>query len=131
MALEVRRSAQGLTLELTGEWGAQQLTALEAQLAAVDVGAAQQVQIATSGVTRLELSGAWVLREFVRRARAAGAVVSFNDGPPDQLRLLDETLKEAEESTAAPPAAAAAGPEASGTLASLGRRAVNAARDLI
>ncbi|HXN80606.1 MAG TPA: MlaE family lipid ABC transporter permease subunit [Steroidobacteraceae bacterium] len=131
MALEVRRSAQGLTLELTGEWGAQQLTALEAQLAAVDVGAAQQVQIATSGVTRLELSGAWVLREFVRRARAAGAVVSFNDGPPDQLRLLDETLKEAEESTAAPPAAAAAGPEATGTLASLGRRAVNAARDLI
>ncbi len=131
MAVEVRRSAQGLTLELTGEWGAQQLTALEAQLAAVDVGAAQQVQIATSGVTRLELSGAWVLREFVRRARAAGAVVSFNDGPPDQLGLLDETLKEAEESTAAPPAAAAAGPEATGTLASLGRRAVNAARDLI
>jgi len=129
MAVEVRRTAQGLTLELTGEWGAQQLTALEAQLAAVDVGAAQQVQIATSGVTRLELSGAWVLREFVRRARAAGAVVSFKDAPPDQLRLLDEILKDEKESAAAP--AAAAGPDATGTLATLGRRAVNAARDLV
>jgi phospholipid/cholesterol/gamma-HCH transport system permease protein len=131
MAVEVRHTAQGLTLELTGEWGAQQLAALEAQLAAVEVGAAQQLQIATAGVSRLELSGAWVLREFVRRARAAGAVVSFKDGPPDQLRLLDETLQEGKESAAAPAAAAAAAPEATGTLASLGRRAVNAARDLI
>ncbi len=37
MGVEVRRSAQGLTLELSGEWGARELTPLEAQLAAVDL----------------------------------------------------------------------------------------------
>ena len=95
MGVEVRRSAQGLTLELSGEWGARELTDLEAQLAAVDVHAARELRIATAGVTRLDLSGAWVLREFVRRARAAGAAVSFQGEPPDQLRLIDETLKDA------------------------------------
>jgi len=126
MGVEVRRSAQGVTLELSGEWGARELTDLEAQLAAVDVHAARELRIATAGVTRLDLSGAWVLREFVRRARAAGAAVSFQGEPPDQLRLIDETLKDAP-ATPAPDAAA----EASGALSAIGRYAVAFGRDLV
>src|SRR5690242_3449342 len=106
MAVEVRRTAQGVTLELSGEWGVRELTSLERQLAAVDLGHARELRIATAAVTRLDLSGAWALREFVRRARAAGAAVSFAEAPPDQLRLIDETLKDAP----APPAAAHGGP---------------------
>ena len=130
MGVEVRRDAQGLTLELSGEWGARELTDLEAELAAVDVHAARELRIATSGVTRLDLSGAWVLREFVRRARAAGAAVSFQGEPPDQLRLIDETLKDPP-ATPAPVAPAAAAAEATGALSLIGRHAVAFGRDLV
>src|SRR5205823_6440526 len=81
-------------LELTGEWVAERFAALETGLASVDLAAAQQLSIGTRRLTALDLSGAWVLRRFVRRARAAGAAVRFLGTQPDQLRLLDETLKE-------------------------------------
>ena len=94
MAVEVRRTAEGLELGLTGEWGAQQLSVIGAQLAAVQLDGARRVLIETSGLSRLDLSGAWALREFLTKARESGAQVSFHGKPPDQLRLLDETLKE-------------------------------------
>src|SRR5689334_5816577 len=95
MAVEVRRTAEELELGLTGEWGAQQLSVIDAQLAALNLDGAQRVLIETTGLSRLDLSGAWALREFLRRARESGAEVRFRGSPPDQLRLLDETLKDA------------------------------------
>src|SRR5207244_9722779 len=77
-------------------------------------------------LTALDLSGAWVLRRFVRRARAAGAAVRFLGTQPDQLRLLDETLKE-EGPGAGGRSPAPAGPQ---PLAAIGRIAVSAGRDL-
>src|SRR5438105_4238229 len=94
MSVEVRRTGEDLELELTGEWVAERFAALETALASVDLAAAQQLSIGTRRLTALDLSGAWVLRRFVRRARAAGAAVRFPGTQPDQLRLLDETLKE-------------------------------------
>src|SRR6202162_4416560 len=94
MSVEVRRTDEGLELELTGEWVAQRLALIQTRLAAVDVAAARHVSIATRQLTALDLSGAWALRQFVGRARAGGAAVTFRGTPPDQLRLLDETLKE-------------------------------------
>src|SRR5207244_10981581 len=97
----------------------------ETGLASVDLAAAQQLSIGTRRLTALDLSGAWVLRRFVRRARAAGAAVRFLGTQPDQLRLLDETLKEEglggggrSDAPAGPPPAGAAGP--------IGARAVRA-----
>src|SRR6202045_3672677 len=111
MSVEVRRTDEGLELELTGEWVTQRLALIQTGLAAVDVAAARQVSIATQQLTALDLSGAWALREFLRRARAAGAVVTFRGTPPDQLRLLDERLEDpgAQE---APPAASPDAPQA-------------------
>jgi phospholipid/cholesterol/gamma-HCH transport system permease protein len=94
MAVEVRRTAEGLELGLTGEWGAQQLNVIGAQLAALPLEGTRRVLIETSGLSRLDLSAAWTLREFLRRSRAAGVEVSFRGAPPDQLRLIDETLKD-------------------------------------
>jgi phospholipid/cholesterol/gamma-HCH transport system permease protein len=132
MAVEVRRTADGLQLELTGEWGAQQFTLIDAELAAVDLHGAQRLQIAAGGLQALELSGAWALRQFVRRARAAGVEVSFRGPPPDQLRLLDETLKTDGTGAAAPPTPAESLPEAAeGLLAGIGRYAVGAGRDVV
>ncbi|TLY97246.1 MAG: ABC transporter permease [Gammaproteobacteria bacterium] len=126
MSVEVRRTGEGLELELTGEWVAERFAALETGLASVDLAAAQQLSIGTRRLTALDLSGAWVLRRFVRRARAAGAAVRFLGAQPDQLRLLDETLKE-EGPGAGGRSPAPAGPQ---PLAAIGRIAVSAGRDL-
>src|SRR5215469_1430187 len=88
MAVEVRRTAAGLQLDLTGEWGMREVEADRAQLAAIDLGGVRELKVSTRGVDSLELSGAWALREFLQRARAAGVAVSFEGRPPDQLRRL-------------------------------------------
>jgi phospholipid/cholesterol/gamma-HCH transport system permease protein len=132
MPVEVRRTAEGLQLDLTGEWGVRQFGQLEAQLAGVDLSAAPRVLLVTQGLTALDLSGAWALREFLRRARSAGAQVAFQGTPPDQLRLLDETLKEADAGTAgegAGPTGAAV--EEGGLLSEVGRLAVFVAHDVV
>jgi phospholipid/cholesterol/gamma-HCH transport system permease protein len=85
----------------------------------------RQVQIGTAGLTTLELSGAWALREFLQRARRAGVEVAFSGGPPDQLRVIDETLKESGRAAAAAPA------EEGGALAAIGRYAVAAGIDVV
>src|SRR5436305_12361945 len=126
MSVEVRRTGEGLELELTGEWVAERFAALETGLASVDLAAAQQLSIGTRRLTALDLSGAWVLRRFVRRARAAGAAVRFLGTQPDQLRLLDETLKE-DGLGGGGRSPAPAGPQ---PLAAIGRIAVSAGRDL-
>ena len=93
MLLEVRHSGQGLEIDLTGEWRALELAQIDAALAAVDLANARQVSIGTQSLTALDLSGAWRLREFVRRARDSGAQVEFRGAAPDQLRLVDSTLQ--------------------------------------
>jgi phospholipid/cholesterol/gamma-HCH transport system permease protein len=107
MTLEVKRTADALTLALSGDWGVRDFGTLEKDFAAVDTHGAHSVLIDTAALKSLDLSGAWSLHEFVRRTRAAGITVSFQGQPPDQLRLLDETLKETD--AAAVPAQLAAG----------------------
>ncbi len=124
MSLEVQQTAGAVTLRLSGDWGAREFGALEQDFARVDLHGAHAVLIDASGVQSLDLSGAWALHEFLRRTRAAGVEVSFKGQPPDQLRLLDETLKEtdaaAPPSPPAAPVAAPAGPVAR-VLGSIGR----------
>jgi len=124
-AVEVRRSAAGLQLDLTGEWDVRHFAALQAELAAVDLTAASRVLITTQRLTVLDLSGAFALFQFVQRARGAGVSVSFQGEPPDQLRLIGETMAKA-----AAPAADVPPPE-TGPLVAVGRYAVWAGDDLI
>jgi phospholipid/cholesterol/gamma-HCH transport system permease protein len=133
MAVEVRRTAEGLELALSGAWGARQFGAVDAQLDGLDLGGARRVLIDAQGLTQLDLSGAWALHEFVARARSAGAEVTFKGQAPDQLRLLDETLREAqkgvEPSAPAPPPQAPHG-ALMGALIDTGRRTERAAGSL-
>lgn len=91
--LELRRSDKGLELELTGEWRALKFGAIDAALAGVDLAGAPHVEISTGRLEVLDLSGAWRLHEFIKRAQAGGTQVAFKGAPPDQLRLVDQTLK--------------------------------------
>jgi phospholipid/cholesterol/gamma-HCH transport system permease protein len=131
MALEVSRTAAGLQLDLTGEWGMGEFAALEQQLGALELNQGQKVQIVTQGLSSLELSGAWALRQFLARARAAGATVSFQGAPPGQLRLLDETLKESEAPASPAVPATPAEPAETEALVTIGRYAVSAGQDLV
>ncbi len=130
-AVEVRRTGQGLDLELSGEWSVREVARLEAALAAVDVSAAPALRIATAGITELDLSGAWMLRAFVRRARRAGADVSFATAPPDQLRLVDETLAHEPDQTLAPAGAPPRGEVGDRALVAIGRYVVSTWRDIV
>src|SRR5882724_2360587 len=93
MLVEVRRSEQGLEIDLTGEWRALELAQIDAALAGVDLANARRVSIGTKSLTALDLSGAWRLREFLQLARNSGAQVEFRGPTPDQLRLIDSTLQ--------------------------------------
>ena len=129
MSVEVRRTAAGLQLELVGQWGLREAETARAQLAAIDLRAVRAVEVSTLGVESLDLSGAWVLREFLQRVSAAGAQVSFQGAPPDQLRVIDETLKEPQAGGTAEPADAA--PPGTVLLYDVGRYAVHAWHDAV
>ena len=94
----------------------------------MDVAAGSAVRIGTQRLAALDLSGAWALREFLHRARGAGTDVTFRGAPPDQLRLLDETLAAAD-ATTSPTASPVLTEQA--VLTAIGRNAVRAGADLI
>jgi len=91
--LEVRQSQGALELELTGEWSALRFAELDSALATIDLAGTRRVEISTARLSVLDLSGAWRLHEFIRQAQVAGTEVVFKEAPPDQLRLVDQTLK--------------------------------------
>jgi phospholipid/cholesterol/gamma-HCH transport system permease protein len=135
--LEIRRSGQGLELELIGEWRALQFAAIDAALAPLDLAGVRRVEISTSRLQVLDLSGAWRLHEFIKQAQASGTEVAFQGAPPDQLRLVDQTLRgespPCSERNTKVPLSPIAELEAPGvrSLEFLGRHAVLYGRDLI
>ena len=139
MVLEVRSTEGGLALDLTGEWRALAYPQIDTALAAVDLTGTRRIEIATDRLAALDLTGAWRLREFVRQARSAGAEVAFAGTPPDQLRLVDDTLRPIETAGAGPHAAKGLreeleelpGEAEAATLTFIGRRAVTLWRDMI
>jgi phospholipid/cholesterol/gamma-HCH transport system permease protein len=129
MFVEVETTGSQVALQLSGEWRALQITDIERALAAIELKAGSAVRIGTQGLTALDLTGAWALREFLQRARTDGIEVSFSTAPPDQLRLLDETLDGAAAAAAA--ATPAAPPAHDPVLTAIGRYVVQAGGDSV
>ena len=90
MFITARREAEQLNLELQGEWRATQSDAIEAELAAVDFAGARRARLAV-GSSQLDLSGAWLLHDFLARAREAGLDPRFDGEAPSALRLVERT----------------------------------------
>jgi phospholipid/cholesterol/gamma-HCH transport system permease protein len=88
MYLTARRDADELSLELSGEWRALRFSDIEAELQTVDVAGLRRVNIA-AGQAQLDLTGAWLLRDFVDRARAAGVAIQFQSLEPPALALVE------------------------------------------
>jgi phospholipid/cholesterol/gamma-HCH transport system permease protein len=122
--LAAHQAEQGLTLDLLGEWRLLDLPGIDAQLARIDLTGAHSLVIDTGQLQALDLSSAWRLREFLETARKAGVTVSFRGTPPDQLRLIDQTLERLHTASAPPRPPARFSP-----LRSLGRQTVHFVRD--
>jgi phospholipid/cholesterol/gamma-HCH transport system permease protein len=88
MYLTARRVADKLELTLSGEWRALRFGDIETELGMVDATGVRRVTVA-AGQAQLDLAGAWLLRDFVDRARAAGAAIEFQGGEPATLVLVE------------------------------------------
>jgi phospholipid/cholesterol/gamma-HCH transport system permease protein len=88
MYLTARRVADELELTLSGEWRALRFSDIETELGALDVGGLRRVNIAAAQA-QLDLTGAWLLRDFVDRTRAGGTAVEFEGGEPPTLALVE------------------------------------------
>ncbi len=84
-----------LTLRLLGDWRARELSAIRSELAALPLERVREIAIDAGGAARLDLSGAWLLREFLDGVAAAGGRrVSFIGEAPAQLALIERTRVE-------------------------------------
>ena len=90
MFITARRNADELSLELQGDWRATQSAAIEAELKAIDFAGARRARLA-AGSSHLDLSGAWLLHDFLDRARKAGLDPRFEGAAPTALTLVERT----------------------------------------
>jgi phospholipid/cholesterol/gamma-HCH transport system permease protein len=122
-----RRGAEGLDLELAGDWRIDVLHDLERDLDAVQLAGERRVRVSTARITALDLSAASRLQAFVERVRKAGAEVRFAEGAPRQLQLLERTLAGDTPASRTPP------PEAEEVepVAALGRETVRRWNDVV
>ncbi|MGE0582672.1 MAG: ABC transporter permease [Steroidobacteraceae bacterium] len=103
MHLSAEHTDGRLTLRLAGDWRARELPAIRAELAALPLHAVREIAIDARGARRLDLSGAWLLREFLDQASADGARrVGFVGEAPAQLTLIDRTRAGEAQATQAP-----------------------------
>ena len=91
MHYRLDRQDPTLRLTLEGEWTVREVSAIGAALAAVSFDGVTRLEVATAAA-RLDLSGAWLLRDVLQRAERAGAEVAFVDPRPPALELVEQTL---------------------------------------
>jgi phospholipid/cholesterol/gamma-HCH transport system permease protein len=126
MYVEARRSGSGLLLQLRADWRLASLTAINAELQALSVAGANAVQFDCQQAS-FDLSGAWLLRDFMQRLQQAGRTASIEGTAPESLGLIERTLAEG----AAHPAPVVAHDDwldPAAAVESLGRRTVVAAQ---
>jgi phospholipid/cholesterol/gamma-HCH transport system permease protein len=95
-----QRRPDRVELALRGEWSAATLGAIQPELAALDLRGQRRLLVDASAA-RFDLSGAWLLHDYLATAEAAGAQAEFSGESPPALALVARTL-------AASPAAAGA-----------------------
>lgn len=92
MLFEAERSGDRTTLRLRGGWCIDHLREIEAALVQFPAGR-ERVALDYSGIQTLDLSGAWLLRGWSDRAKAAGAQIEMVGEAPSHFAFLDELLE--------------------------------------
>ncbi len=123
---EAQRDGAERVLRLRGQWRTVALTVIDAELIALDVSGAGAVRLDCTQAS-FDLSGAWLLRDYLQRLQARGLKASIDGAIPESLQLIERTMGEGVAHQAASdshsdwldPAAA---------VESLGRRAIRTGR---
>jgi len=126
MYLAARRDAHALELTLRGDWRAAHLTDIEAELRALDLAGLREASISAQPAS-LDLTGAWLLCDFMARARARGIDAQLNGPAPSLLALLEKCAS----GQLPPEARAIEWFDPALAVEDLGRRAVRGARNLV
>ena len=91
MYCQLQRHAERLELSLQGEWRAAALARIEAELVALPLAGATHLTVRAAAAS-FDLSGAWLLRDFLRGATSAGVHSEFDGPVPAALTLVERTL---------------------------------------
>jgi phospholipid/cholesterol/gamma-HCH transport system permease protein len=91
MYCAARREGDGVVLELSGEWRIAVLGAIDEQLTAVPLGGVRHLEVRAAGA-HFDISAAWLLRDYLARAQAAGVQARYAGEPPAAVALLGRTL---------------------------------------
>ncbi len=89
--VNAQRAAEQLDVQLLGEWRAPHFAEIEAELAALDLAGLRRVRI-TTGEARLDLTSAWLLRDFMQRAQGLDMETAFTDAAPPTLTVVSRCL---------------------------------------
>lgn len=117
--LETSQSGDARTLSLSGAWCIENVARMEGELAQLSAQSQSQVRVDCSGLDTLDLSGAWLLRQYLASVRAAGGLVEFVGEPPAHFAFIDDFITQQQ----AQPAPAST-PSWRDTLAWVGRTSV-------
>ena len=90
MLLESKRTAESLTLRLSDAWRLDNVAAIEAALGELPHERGGRVLVDCSGVSAMDLTGAWLLHDWLRKAQEAGAQVQFTCEPLEHLAFIDD-----------------------------------------
>jgi phospholipid/cholesterol/gamma-HCH transport system permease protein len=92
--LEAERSGDALTLRLRGAWCIENLHGIETELSQLPRGSRQRVAVDCSRIETLDLTGAWLLRSWLERARSSGGRIEFTGEAPKHFAFIDELLEQ-------------------------------------
>jgi phospholipid/cholesterol/gamma-HCH transport system permease protein len=126
MYLEAQRSGSDIALTLRDEWRNARVAAIDRELADVTLAGASSVHVDCQQA-HFDLSGAWLLRDFMVRARAAGLTAEFRGSAPETVALIERTMSD-DAPHPVPADDEDEGLNAAAAVESLGRRAVRTAR---
>ncbi|HJS21463.1 MAG TPA: MlaE family lipid ABC transporter permease subunit [Steroidobacteraceae bacterium] len=103
MFLDSNTDRGALTLHVRGRWLIENLAAIEAEFAQVDVTRARTVAIDASRLEELDLSGGWALHQRIELFRERGIAVDWKPDPPAQVRFIEGAIARAREQAAQAP----------------------------
>ena len=125
MYVSTASAGNQLTATLSGHWSAAASGVIQSELRALSLLGVRQIELHGEGAT-LDISGAWVLNDFLLRAQGSGVSACWTGEPPATLKLVASTLSGAAPAGTALPAYANIEP-----VAALGRGVIERLRDLL
>jgi phospholipid/cholesterol/gamma-HCH transport system permease protein len=94
MPVATQLSGDTLALRLEGECSINEVGDIERVLSATSAQGIRQVRVESDQLNRLDLSAAWLVRNFLNAASEQGATVSFDGNKPANLDFVEDMTHE-------------------------------------